>query len=668
MSQLPATVKPAARKQGLLLVPRFPHDSFWSYHYIMRLIGRKAAFPPLGLLSFAALLPEEWELSLLDLNVCQPTERALHQRMAAADAVFISAMSIQKRSLVELLSGPARGVDAPFVLGGPLASSYRGQIMAPATESDRILHQGLDLLVWGEAAPAMESLLRHLADHPKHRTSTPALLLPEAVAQAEPGSRRYLNDREIFRPLEPARPPRWDLATVGDYQSMMIQTTAGCPFRCDFCDIVQFNGGFTRPKPPALVTLELEAIFETGYRGGVFTVDDNFVGLPAATNAILDAMIEFQRQHRYPFTFYTQASVNLGTPELAPVLARMRQAGFESVFLGIENPDPAALRAMNKKQNLKVDIPAAIARIQAAGIEVYGGFILGGEADGPGVAKQIVEFVKRNRIFTAMAGMLTPVPYTPLYERLRSEGRLLPAEYSGNNTDDDIQFRPRALSPAQLRASIHEVLQHLFATPEAYHRALDTLAVVRNHPFSPSRPRPGYLKTGLVSVWQLGIRRLNRPYFQLLWRASRLDHALAQRCRVQAQELRAAWRNSRRALPSIRLPEQARLEEMLALAYDYAVRFRRELKLPDIEGWFKRTQTQVREGLLTREEARLMYRDARRYLRARVRRHRFPGVKLAKAIEAAIKALHYEIVMEAIVKATSSTPAPHSATGGATDR
>jgi hypothetical protein len=203
---------------------------------------------------------------------------------------------------------------------------------------------------------------------------------------------------------------------------------------------------------------------------------------------------------------------------------------------------------------------------------------------------------------------------------------------------------------------MHEVLQHLFATPEAYRRALDTLAVVRNHPFSPSRRRPGYLKTGLVSVWQLGIRRLNRQYFQLLWRAARLDRTLARRCRAQAQELRAAWRRSRRALPSIPLPDLARLEEMLALAYDYAVRFRRERGLPDIEQWFQQMQAGLREGLLTREDARLLYRDARRYLRARVRRHRFPGVKLAKAIEAAIKALHYETVMRAIVEATSLPP------------
>jgi len=651
MSHVKAVSK-GERKQGLLLVPEFPHDSFWSYHYVMRLIGRKAAFPPLGMLTFAALMPEEWDLSLVDLNVMRPSERTLRERMAGADAVFVSAMSIQKRSLVALLEGPARGLEVPFVLGGPLASSYRGQIMAPASPSDQLLHDGLDVLVWGEASGALDQLLAHLGAYPRHRAGPPELLLPPVVAAAEPGTRRDLNDREIFRPLEPKRPPRWDLVRVKDYQSLMIQTTAGCPFRCDFCDIVQFNGGFTRPKPPALVRQELEAILATGYRGSVFTVDDNFVGLPAATIAILDEMIEFQRRHEYPFTFYTQASVNLGTPALAPLLERMRQAGFEAVFLGIENPDPAALRAMNKKQNLKVDIPAAIAAIQNAGIEVYGGFILGGEADGPGIAGSIVEFVKRNRIFTAMAGMLTPVPYTPLYERLKAEGRLLPTEYTGNNTDDDIQFRPHALSPAQLRASIHEVLQGLFATSEAYRRALDTVAAVRNHLFNRRRLRPGYLKAGVVSAWQLGIRRLNPQYFQLLWRAARLDRQLARRCRAQAHELHKLWRQWRRSWPTVLPHERAKLEEMLALAREYAVRFRREHPLPAIESWFQGAEARVSNGLLTTEEVRRLYRDARRHLRARWLRHRFPGVKLTRAIEAAVKALHYESVMRAIVAAT----------------
>ena len=360
------------RKQGLLLMPEFPIDSFWSYRYVLRLTGRKAAYPPLGLLTFAGYLDREaWDLELLDLGVTSVSDRALRRRIEAADVVFLSAMSIQKRALVDILR-VAQGLTTPMVLGGPFASSYRDQMLHPATDSDRVLHRGLDVLVWGEAQSALPELQAWLDTAPVHDDGPPRLIIPRAVAEAEPGSRRYLNDRAIFLPLDVPL-PRWDLARVKAYNSLMLQTTAGCPFRCDFCDIIQFNGGFSRPKAPAAVQRELEAILATGFRGAVFSVDDNFIGNPAATSVNLDAMIEFQRAHGYPFTFHTQASVNLGTPELAPLLEKMKLAGFDAVFLWIENPDEDALRRMNKKQNIKVDIQATVAAIQGCGIEVYGG-------------------------------------------------------------------------------------------------------------------------------------------------------------------------------------------------------------------------------------------------------------------------------------------------------
>ena len=237
-------------RKGLLLVPEFPSDSFWSYRYIMRLIGRKAAFPPLGILTFAGYLPDEWDLELIDLNVRAPSASALRAKLADADAVFVTAMSIQKKSLVDVLDGPARGLDVPFVLGGPFASSYRDQILNPESESDRILHDGLDALVWGEAYASIDALLAWLDEGPVHDASSPRLFIPAEVADVDPGSRTYLNDRSIFRSLDEVPLPRWDLIRVTDYHSMGIQTTAGCPFRCDFCDIIQFNGGFNRPKSP----------------------------------------------------------------------------------------------------------------------------------------------------------------------------------------------------------------------------------------------------------------------------------------------------------------------------------------------------------------------------------------------------------------------------------
>jgi radical SAM superfamily enzyme YgiQ (UPF0313 family) len=642
--------KGVGRRKGLLLVPEFPSDSFWSYRYIMRYIGRKAAFPPLGLLTLASYLPDEWDLELVDLNVRAPSPGSLRAKMAESDAVFISAMSIQKKSLVGILSGPARGLDVPRVLGGALASSYRDQILGPQSQSDRVLHEGLDVLVWGEAYASIEDLLSWLDSEPVHDDRAPRLLIPAAVAQVEPGSRKYLNDRSIFRSLDEVPLPRWDLIRVGDYHSMMIQTTAGCPFRCDFCDIIQFNGGFSRPKTPATVQRELEAILATGYRGSVFSVDDNFVGTPAATSDILDAIIAFQREHGYPFSFYTQASVNLGAPKLRHLIGKMKQAGFNAVFLGIENPDEDALRRMNKKQNLKVDVPDTVAAIQAAGIEVYAGFIFGADSDEPTTVDRIVDFVKRTRIFTAMAGMLTPIPHTPLWERLGSEGRLQPAEYSGNNTDDEVQFVPLNMTEEEMQRGIHSILAQLFDPAESYRRALDMIRSVQPHIFSGRRMQLRYVKSALMSVWAQGIRRLDRAYFAMLWRAGRLDRSVRRRARQDVRRLRRMIKRLRRGDRPELCDDSSWTAELVAHAQDYLVRFRPEERLEQVRVWVAEVQDKARLGALSADDARAIYENARRYLKVQMRRHRFPGVALAHAIEAAIKGLHYERVMNAVVK------------------
>jgi radical SAM superfamily enzyme YgiQ (UPF0313 family) len=642
-------------------MPEFPINSFWSYRYVLRLTGRKAAYPPLGLLTFAGYLDREaWDLELLDLGVTSVSDAALRRRMESADVVFLSAMSIQKQALVDVLH-VARGLSTPMVLGGPFASSYRDQILHATTDSDRVLHQGLDMLVWGEAQTAMPELLAWLDTAPVHDDGPPRLIIPRTVAEAEPGSRKYLNDRAIFRPLDVPL-PRWDLARVNAYNSLMLQTTAGCPFRCDFCDIIQFNGGFSRPKPPAAVRRELEAILATGFRGGIFSVDDNFIGSPAATSAILDVMIEFQREHGYPFSFHTQASVNLGTPELEPLLEKMKLAGFEAVFLGIENPDEDALRRMNKKQNIKVDVPATVAAIQRCGIEVYGGFILGGDEDTTSTPQRIVDFVKHTRILTAMTGMLTPVPHTPLYERLRQEGRLRPAEFSGNNTDDAVQFEPAGMAAADLKRGIHEILHDLFKPEEAYRRALDMVRAVRPQIFNVRQTRMGELRVVAVSLWRQGVQRFDGDYFALLYRAWTMDRHLRSEARAEKRRLRRALRSEQlaRALAG----ERARVDEILNLAHDYVVRFRPDAPMAAIRQRATELRERARAGLLPPDELRAQCEHAVACLRVKIRNHRFPGVKFGKAMEAAIKSLHYERVMSDILRA-APRPAPRLATTSA---
>ena len=638
------------RRKGLLIVPEFPDDSFWSYRYIIRLIGRKAAFPPLGLLTFAGYMPDQWDLEVLDLNVTSPSERTFRRKIAEADAAFVSAMSIQKRSLVDILRGPALGLETPFVLGGPFASSYRDQILNPATESDRVLHDGLDVLVWGEAEGSMAALLDYLESGARHETGRPLMLMPGSVAAAEPGSRKYLNDRSVFRPLDDVPLPRWDLVRVRDYQTLMIQTTAGCPFRCDFCDIVQFNGGFNRPKSVVSVRRELEAILATGFRGPVFSVDDNFIGKPDAISVILDEMIEFQREHDYPFTFHTQASVDLGAHKNGHLIDKMRRAGFDAVFLGIENPDEDALRRMNKKQNIKVDIPQTVAKIQASGIEVLAGFIFGSDEDTPSTADRIIEFIRRNRIFTAMVGMLTPVPHTPLYERLRQEGRLRLAEYTGNNTDDEVQFEPTRLSRDQLQQGIRDMLHRLFNPRESYRRALTTIQAVTPHIFFTRRFRLGYLKATLASLWQQGVRRRDRDYFAFLAHASSLDRRFYVQCRTQVRSLSKMIRRAGTDAELRTAELRSRFEQLLEHAHDYRVRFLPEQKLEQVTSWYAAVRERLSADLLSAEDIRTVCDEAARSLKVRMRLHRFPGIELTRAVESALRGLHYETVTNSILK------------------
>jgi radical SAM superfamily enzyme YgiQ (UPF0313 family) len=624
--------------RALLLYPEFPDSSFWSYRHVMEMVGAKAAFPPLGLITFAALMPPHWDFDLIDLNVEHPSDAELRERMASVDAVFASAMSVQKRSLIRLLDGPARGVTTPWVLGGPFPSSYRDHIAEPHTASDAVLHRGLDVVVWGEGGQWVESIDRLLqGECRRHRDGMPTTLIPAAIAAEAPGSRKALNDRTIFKDLTYTPPPRWDLIDIKNYRAMMLQTTVGCRFRCDFCDIIQFNGGFTRPKTIETVRAELAALYALGHRGGIFTVDDNFVGNPAAIEVILYEMIEFQRRHDYPFSFYTQASVDLGSEKLAHLLPLMRQAGFEQVFLGIENPDPAALNAMNKKQNTKVDIPRTVAAIQAAGIEVMAGFIFGGDEDTPATANAIASFAESTAIPTAMTGMLTPIPHTPLAERLRVEGRLMESEFSGNNTDDEVQFVPRRMSVDEMRDGYYQILEQLFAPGAMYRRSGSLLERLRPHIFRGRNLKKSDVRAALRSLWRQGVLRRSRgDYARLLVRAARLD--LARR------------REAARALTEVGAVAEGNLSTLVGRARDAIVRAQPSKSLTEVREWAAAVAERIQQGTSTADDARDLRHWAGEYWVRQRAVHRFPGAYVVKAFDLAIKGMHYETVMTGIVR------------------
>lgn len=640
--------------KGLLLYPEFPDSSFWSYRHIMPMVGAKAAFPPLGLLTFAALMPPEWSFELLDLNVERPPNDELRARIAAVDAVFVSAMSVQKPSLVTTISEAARGLDTPWVLGGPYPSSYRDHILRAATPSDEILRRGLDVLVWGEGGqwvPAIDRMLR--VERRRHCDESPLLLIPDAIAAQEPGSRRALNDRTVFKELGDSPAPRWDLIDVRDYRAMMLQTTVGCRFRCDFCDIIQFNGGFTRPRTLASVRNDMEALVALGYRGGVFTVDDNFVGNPEAIGSILQVMIEFQRAHDYPFSFYTQASLDLGSPKLAHLLPLMKEAGFSEVFLGIENPDPAALAGMNKKQNLKVGIGETVATIQRAGIEVMAGFIFGSDEDTIDTADAIAAFATQVAIPTAMAGMLTPIPHTPLAERLRSEGRLREAEFSGNNTNDIVQFVPQRMTAAEMQRGYYAMLGRLFSPTAMYRRSSALIDRLEPHIFrGGGATRSVDVRAALRSLWRQGVAgAARREYFRLLWKGVSRD----------ATRFREAGRSAARMTKKVGLPgDPARLgldpatesppASLVDRAREAVLRAEPQRSISEIDAWASRLRQNIEGHVATPADLDSLYRWSREYFVRQRRLHRFPGAYLVKAFNLAIKGLHYHTVMNGIMR------------------
>jgi radical SAM superfamily enzyme YgiQ (UPF0313 family) len=640
-----------AKKKGLLIAPAFPDDSFWSFKHVMKYIGRKTAFPPLGLITFAAQMPQdEWEFDFCDLNVEIPNTADMRRRIQEADAVFASAMSIQRSSLVQLLDGPARGTDTPWVLGGPMASTYRDAILEPKSDRDRILCEGLDYLVWGESTPWIEDICKTLESKPLHSSEQPFLFIPERVKQEPDGSRKYLQDKEIFKPLDNVPVPRWDLVNPNHYRALMLQTTAGCRFRCNFCDIVQFNGGFARAKDKTAVTRELQAIYDTGFRGGVFTVDDNFVSEPEDMEHILDGMIDFQRGHNYPFHLFTQASVDLGKDSLAYLIPRMKQAGFTAVFLGIESPDQDSLKSMNKIQNVKTDPKDTVSLIQQQGIEVYAGFIYGTDTDTRQSADLIVDFVKGNGIFSSMTGKLTPMPHTPLYVELKNQGRLIEDGEAGNNVDDSLQYRP-VMSVEHLHEGFSHILSSLFTRQAIYLRARTVLDRVHSHIFVERSVGFTEKLGALRSFFTQGLRgRDGSPdfdYFRFLRDALQVDRTFARQARHEARNLINFWNGlSGTAKDRIELDAKSmqQFSKMLEYAQESLVRFSTDKKLDEIRQFVNSVGESLRRGDIVRDHAQSVFQGAIQYLDARRDMFRFPGPHLHKAFELAIMGSHYRMV------------------------
>ncbi|MDD5262051.1 MAG: DUF4070 domain-containing protein [Methylacidiphilales bacterium] len=415
----------------LLVYPEFP-DTFWSFKHALKFIGKRAALPPLGLLTLAAMLPQAWKKRLVDANV----QRLRDRDLAWADLVCISAMIAQRESAQAIIAR-CRAAGKKIIAGGPLFTS------------DHAAFSGVDHFVLNEAEET----------------------LPEFLSNFERGCARRVYATDKFADMRQTPVPLWELADMRRYGSMNIQYSRGCPFDCEFCDVTAKFGHRPRTKPPAQILAELDSLYAAGWRGSVFFVDDNLIGNKHALKAeLLPALIAWQHKRRHGLPFYTEASINLADDE--ELMRLMAEAGFDTVFVGIETPDSASLKECNKRQNQGRDLVESVKRIQRAGLQVQGGFIVGFDSDLPSIFQRQVAFIQQSGIVTAMVGLLNALPGTKLYARMQREDRLV-SKTTGNNADGTLNFISR-MPVQQLVEGYKNILRGIYA-PRPYYQRIRTL-------------------------------------------------------------------------------------------------------------------------------------------------------------------------------------------------
>ena len=369
--------------RALLICPEFPL-SFWSFRKSCQLRGNRTVTPPLGLLTLAALLPPEWELRLADLNSRELTE----QDWQWADMVLISAMYIQREGLLSLVR-EAKQRGKTVIAGGPY----------PTSIPEATLEAGADFVVRGEGENTIPLLL-----------------------EAMQAGRTGVIENAEKPDLTTSPVPRFDLLRLDDYATFSIQTSRGCPFDCEFCDVVNLFGRKPRHKTPKQVIAELETLYRLGATGNVFFCDDNFIGSKKRAQALLHEIIAWSKDRGKPYRFLTQASVNLGQdPEMIEL---MLAANLREVFIGIESPDENVLETSHKFHNIKNPLVESLYNLKRSGMEVIGSFIIGMDGETTGAGKRICAFIEQTDLPVTMLGVLLAAPHTQLWHRLEKEGRL----------------------------------------------------------------------------------------------------------------------------------------------------------------------------------------------------------------------------------------------------
>ncbi len=456
----------------LLIYPEFP-DTFWSFKHALKFIRKQASLPPLGLLTVAAMLPASWEKRLVDLNVRKLTDKDL----AWADIALVSAMAVQRESTHQVIAR-CKAYGIKVVAGGPLFTAEYDQF-------DLVDH-----FVLNEAE----------------------LTLPPFLRDFEQGSARQVYSSSEFPDVQQTPAPLWDLLDLKRYATMAIQYSRGCPFDCEFCNITALLGHRPRVKTVEQIIRELEGLYHIGWRGTIFFVDDNLIGNKKhLKKELLPALIEW-RKDKVGLTFNTEVSINLADDD--ELMKLMYEAGFDTVFIGVETPDEDSLAECNKKQNCHRDLIGDIKRIQRSGMQVQGGFIIGFDSDTLSIFQRQIDFIQKSGIVTAMVGLLQAPIGTRLYERLKGEGRLR-GIMSGDNVDGTTNIIPR-MNMDVLYKGYKTVINTLYAPKNYYARVKTFLKEIKAPKINIPMDFERFLAL-LRSIIRLGILDRERIYYWKLF-------------------------------------------------------------------------------------------------------------------------------------------------------
>ena len=462
---------------AILIYPEFP-DTFWSFKHALKFIRKKSSSPPLGLLTIAAMLPSEWQVRLVDMNI-----RNLNREdLVWADYALISAMTVQRESANQVIA-QCKEAGIKVIAGGPLFTAEYEQF------------------------PQVDHFILNEAE----------LTLPPFLIDLAHGQAKRIYATPGFADIETTPAPRWELVDMNRYATMNIQYSRGCPFNCDFCNVTALLGHKPRTKNAGQIIAELDSLYKLGWRGGIFFVDDNLIGNKKRLKSeLLPALIQWRIDKR-GLPFSTEVSINLSDDD--QLMQSMVEAGFDTVFIGIETPEENNLIECSKKQNLNRDLVADVKRIQHTGLQVQGGFIVGFDNDNPSTFKRLIDFIQKSGIVTAMVGLLQAPPGTLLYERMKHAGRLL-ERMSGNNVDGTTNIIP-IMNLDTLCKEYRQLLERIYS-PEIYYQRVRTFLREYKLPkikFSFDFANVfEYLAAFIRSIYRLGIvGKERKDYWKLFW-------------------------------------------------------------------------------------------------------------------------------------------------------